>query len=111
MTCHFERNPTLSFPQKRVSFYPALLPQVFHLKFDKAYITDLNSINQHIYNKLLVRCFVFHVLEKNFQRLYILEDFSFFSDEVAVLRTGKDKLENFWAKFAVIRWWVPMFTI
>ncbi len=49
---------------------------LFPNEFDKAYITDLNSINQHIYNKLLVRCFVFHVLEKNFQRLYILEDFS-----------------------------------
>jgi hypothetical protein len=32
-------------------------------------------------------------------------------DEVAVLRTSKGKLENFWAKFTVIRWWVPMITI
>ena len=55
--------------------------------------------------------FCFSRLIKNLQRLYILEDFPFFSDEVAVLRTSKDKLENFGAKFAVIRRWVPMITI
>ena len=82
-----------------------------HIEPDKANITDLNSINQHIYNKLLVRCFVFHVLQKSCSVFIFWRIFPFFSDEVAVLRTSKDKLENFWAKFAVIRRWVPMITI
>ncbi len=54
--------------------------------------------------------FCFSRLIKNLQRLYILEDFPFFStvrcpveDEVAALGTSEDKLENFLAKFGVIR--------
>jgi len=82
-------------PEAGIHLANGFLPQVFHLKFDKAYITDLNSINQHIYNKLLVRCFVFHVLRKTCSVFIFWRIFPFFSDEVAVLRASKDKLENF----------------
>ena len=88
----------MPYLQKRVSIYPAFLSQVYHFEPNNANLTDRNPINQHIYNRLIVRFLSF----TSYKKLVASEKsggcYHPYSDEVAVLGNSKDKLEDFLGK-------------